>query len=231
MWGPLTMTISQQEALVTFNTRSKKFEETADFERAKQLFVSAPEGWYVILKNPTSDNKYPEAGQANTSPNTIKIGTKVNIPGPANFALYPGQMAKTVRGHKLRSNQYLLARVYDAAAADLQKIIDQIKDAELEREKKEDAVRIEYQKQLAAIKKDEQTAYAETVAKIMESVSDELVAALESRANADMLETVSKAVSPYAIAQNESVSETVNRLLRGTSLEDTINNIVKNKME
>lgn len=115
--GPLTMTISQQEALVTFNTRSKKFEETADFERAKQLFVSAPEGWYVILKNPTSDNKYPEAGQANTSPNTIKIGTKVNIPGPANFALYPGQMAKTVRGHKLRSNQYLLARVYDAAAA------------------------------------------------------------------------------------------------------------------
>ena len=25
-------------------------------------------------------------------------------------------MAKTVRGHKLRSNQYLLARVYDADA-------------------------------------------------------------------------------------------------------------------
>ena len=123
------------------------------------------------------------------------------------------------------------AEAREQAAADLQKIIDQIKDAELEREKKEDAVRIEYQKQLAAIEKDKQTTYAETVAKIMESVSDELVAALESRANADMLETVSKAVSPYAIAQNESVSETVNRLLRGTSLEDTINNIVKNKIE
>ena len=26
-------------------------------------------------------------------------------------------MAKTVRGHKLRSNQYLIARVYDADAA------------------------------------------------------------------------------------------------------------------
>lgn len=115
--GPLVVTISQQEALVNFNSRTKKFEETNDFEKAKQLFVSAPEGWYVILKNPTTDNQYPEAGKANASPNTIKIGIKVNIPGPASFALYPGQMAKVIRGHKLRTNQYLLARVYDAEAA------------------------------------------------------------------------------------------------------------------
>ena len=115
--GPLTMTISAQEALVTFNERTKKFEETSNFEAAKQLFISAPEGWYIVLKNPTTDGVYPDAGKANASPSTIKIGTKVNIPGPISFALYPGQMAKTVRGHKLRSNQYLLARVYDAEAA------------------------------------------------------------------------------------------------------------------
>ena len=115
--GPMTMTISAQEALVTFNERTKKFEETSNFEAAKQLFISAPEGWYIVLKNPTTDGVYPDAGKANTSPSTIKIGTKVNIPGPTSFALYPGQMAKTVRGHKLRSNQYLLARVYDAEAA------------------------------------------------------------------------------------------------------------------
>ena len=115
--GPLTMTISQQEALVVFNSKTKKFEETTDFEKAKQLFTSAPEGWYIILKNPTTDGQYPEVGKANTTPTTIKIGTKVNIPGPTTFALYPGQMAKTVRGHKLRSNQYLIARVYDADAA------------------------------------------------------------------------------------------------------------------
>ena len=115
--GPLTMTISQQEALVIFNAKTKKFEETTDFEKAKQLFTSAPEGWYIILKNPTTDGQYPEVGKANTTPTTIKIGTKVNIPGPTTFALYPGQMAKTVRGHKLRSNQYLIARVYDADAA------------------------------------------------------------------------------------------------------------------
>ena len=115
--GPLTTTISGQESLVVFNPRTKKFDETSNFEIAKQLFVSAPEGWYVILKNPTSDNVYPEQGKANNIPNTLKIGTKVNIPGPVSFALYPGQMAKTVRGHKLRSNQYLIARVYDADAA------------------------------------------------------------------------------------------------------------------
>lgn len=115
--GPLTMTISAQEALVTFDEKTKKFVETTDFEKAKQLFVSAPEGWYVILKNPTTDGQYPEPNKANTSPSTIVIGKKVNIQGPTSFALYPGQMAKVVRGHRLRSNQYLLARVYDAEAA------------------------------------------------------------------------------------------------------------------
>ena len=114
--GPMITTISGQEALVTFNSRAKKFEETTNFDVAKQLFTSAPEGWYVILKNPTANGTYPAAGKENNSIE-LKVGTKVNIPGPISFALYPGQMAKTVRGHKLRSNQYLIARVYDADAA------------------------------------------------------------------------------------------------------------------
>lgn len=49
---------------------------------------------------------------------TLKIGRKVNIAGPVSFSLYPGQMTKVIQGHRLRSNQYLLARVYDAAAAE-----------------------------------------------------------------------------------------------------------------
>lgn len=115
--GPMTMTISQTEALVVFDPRSKKFVEQNNFEKAKQLCVAAPEGWYVILKNPTDDDHRPEAGKANAIPQSMEIGTKVNIPGPVSFALYPGQMSKVVRGHKLRSNQYLIARVYDAEAA------------------------------------------------------------------------------------------------------------------
>ena len=47
----------------------------------------------------------------------MQIGKKVNIFGPASFALFPGQMATVIQGHRLRSNQYLLARVYDADAA------------------------------------------------------------------------------------------------------------------
>ena len=114
--GPITMTISAQESLVVFNAKTKKFEETQDFEKAKQLFISAPEGWYVVLKNPATDNSHPEPAKAVNSPE-LEIGRKINIAGPISFSLFPGQMTRVIRGHRLRSNQYLLARVYDAEAA------------------------------------------------------------------------------------------------------------------
>lgn len=113
--GPTTITTSAQDALIVFNTKTKKFEEISDFEKAKKLFVSAPEGWYVILKNPAENGSHPPVGMSENP--EIVVGKKVNISGPISFPLYAGQMAKVVRGHKLRSNQYLLARVYDAEAA------------------------------------------------------------------------------------------------------------------
>lgn len=125
--GPLMATISAQESMVIFNNRTKRFEETGDFEKARQLFISAPEGWYVVLKNPAVDGTHPEAGKAINSPE-LSIGKKINVAGPCSFSLYPGQMAKVVQGHRLRSNQYLLARVYDADAAS--KSIATIVDAE-----------------------------------------------------------------------------------------------------
>ena len=113
--GPTTITTSAQDARIVFNTKTKKFEEISDFEKAKRLFVSAPEGWYVILKNPAENGSHPPVGMSENP--EIVVGKKVNISGPISFPLYAGQMAKVVRGHKLRSNQYLLARVYDADAA------------------------------------------------------------------------------------------------------------------
>ena len=127
--GPITMTISAQEALVVFNPRTKQFEETRDFSKAKQLFKSAPEGWYIVLKNPANENLHPEVAKAVNSPD-LAIGKKINVPGPCSFSLYPGQMAKVVRGHRLRSNQYLLARVYDADAANINAATATIVDAE-----------------------------------------------------------------------------------------------------
>lgn len=48
--GPYQTSLSQQETPVIFNTKTKRFEECADYDKAKQLFISAPEGWYVVLK-------------------------------------------------------------------------------------------------------------------------------------------------------------------------------------
>lgn len=114
--GPLMTTISQQEALVVFDSKTKKFKEIPNSDNAKQLFINAPENWYVILKNPTENGTYPEMGKSMIAP-ALNIGQKVNIRGPVSFSLFPGQMAKVIRGHSLRTNQYLLARVYEAEAA------------------------------------------------------------------------------------------------------------------
>lgn len=125
--GPIMATISAQESMVIFNPKTKRFEETGDFEKARQLFTSAPEGWYIVLKNPSKDNEHPEASKAVNIPE-LNIGKKINIAGPCSFSLFPGQMAKVIQGHKLRSNQYLMARVYDAEMA--QKSVATIVDAE-----------------------------------------------------------------------------------------------------
>ena len=125
--GPIMVTISQQESMVVFNNKTKRFEETGDFEKARQIFTSAPEGWYVVLKNPAKDGTHPDAAKAMNSPE-LNIGKKINVAGPCSFSLYPGQMTKVIQGHRLRSNQYLIARVYDADAAS--KSVATIVDAE-----------------------------------------------------------------------------------------------------
>ena len=109
----------------------------------------------------------------------------------------------------------------------MQKLLDTIQAAQLARDKKFDDAKIETEKQLAEIEKARQEAYAATIKTIMESVSEDLVAALTTNANADMLETVTTAMAPYAIANGESVADVTNKLLRGTSLEGIIDTAMK----
>jgi len=114
--GPTKTSLSQSDELVRFDSKSKKF-LPCGYNEAISLFASAPENWYLVLKNPTKSGRRPTVGTSNNLPEDIEVGRKINIPGPVSFALYPGQMAKVVKGHALRTNQYLLARVYDAASA------------------------------------------------------------------------------------------------------------------
>lgn len=114
--GPSKTSLSNSDKLVRFDTKSKSFVKCG-YNDAINLFVTAPENWYAILKNPVDGNKHPKPGAANNLPEDIHIGRKVNVRGPVSFALYPGQMAKVIKGHALRSNQYLLARVYEADEA------------------------------------------------------------------------------------------------------------------
>lgn len=113
--GPNKTSLAGTDRCVVFDLKSKRF-KAADLSSGIQLFQTAPEGWYVILKNVAVGDKHPNGGGKLTTPD-LKIGKKVNISGPVSFALWPGQMAKTVQGHNLRSNEYLLVRVYDEDAA------------------------------------------------------------------------------------------------------------------
>ena len=113
--GPSKTSLSNSDKLVRFDTKSKSFVKCG-YNEVVNLFATAPENWYIILKNPVEGNKHPTPG-ANNLPDNVHVGRKVNLRGPVSFALYPGQMAKVVKGHALRSNQYLLARVYEADEA------------------------------------------------------------------------------------------------------------------
>jgi len=114
--GPTKQSLSGTDDPVVFDEKSKRF-ISVDQDSAKQLAKTAPEGWYIVLKNPAKNNKQPTASSGKLSAAELDVGKKVIMPGPVSFALWPGQMAKILKGHHLRSNQYLLVRVYDEEEA------------------------------------------------------------------------------------------------------------------
>jgi len=115
--GPKQASLSQTDQLVVFDKNTKRF-SPASLEKAVQTFITAPEGWYITLKNPATnrDKPHPQAGTSNNL-DDLSVGRKINLQGPKSFALWPGQMAQVTQGHNLRSNQYLTVRVYDDEAA------------------------------------------------------------------------------------------------------------------
>lgn len=113
--GPYKTSLANTDQPVFFNEDTKRFEACL-LERSTLLFPTAPKGWYVTVKNPSLDGRPPKNGTVNNL-TELHVGHKVNLPGPVSFALWPGQMARVVQGHQLRSNQFLLVRIYDEEAA------------------------------------------------------------------------------------------------------------------
>lgn len=111
--GPYKTSLSTSDKIVVYNEETRSYEVVKSKTEGIQKVIIAPENWYVELKNPAVDGSHPKEKQ-NDLPPALIIGKKVNIKGNCSFALYPGQMAKVIPGHTLKSNQYLLAKVYDA---------------------------------------------------------------------------------------------------------------------
>ncbi len=113
--GPYKTSLANTDQPVFFDEQSKRFDRCG-LEQATRVFATAPEGWYITLKNPAGDQMQPKNGTVNNLPD-LQVGHKINLPGPVSFGLWPGQMVRVLKGHHLRSNQYLLVRVYDEASA------------------------------------------------------------------------------------------------------------------
>lgn len=115
--GPTVVNVTGQEYPVVYDAEASRFVEV-ELEGAARKSPMAPQGFYIELHNPpaTPSGAQPAEGTKEVSP-PLLMGRRVNIPGPATFSLWPRQVAKVIEGHHLRSNQYLLGRVYDEEAA------------------------------------------------------------------------------------------------------------------
>lgn len=115
--GPSKTSLSETDQPILWDSDLMKF-RACDMRDAVRTFPNAPEGSYVVLTNPAKEKstEHPKEGAANSLVQ-LEIGRKVNIHGPSSFALWYQQSAEVVPGHLLRSNQYLVVRVYNEEAA------------------------------------------------------------------------------------------------------------------
>lgn len=116
--GPYKTSLSATDELVTYDAKTSRYVGVTKLSEAITTNVTVPKGSYVILENPAKEGKQPETGRSETlTLGTLRVGQIENIPGPKNFPLWPGQVATVILGHHLRTNQYLMGRVYDDEAA------------------------------------------------------------------------------------------------------------------
>lgn len=109
--GPHKSSMSETDSPVLWDKDKKRFSPT-DQIRAVQPFVSATEGSYVVLSNPAKSGERPKENTSSIVVN-LNFGRRIHMNGPQYFPLWPGEEAQVIAGHQLRSNEYLLVRVYN----------------------------------------------------------------------------------------------------------------------
>lgn len=124
--GPHKASLADTDKPVVYDHNTRRFNKIGVPADAIMTNPTANEGQYIILSNPSKDDsgkKHPTKGKQ--SAQDLAIGHKINIPGPYTMPLFPGQLTQVLDGHLLKSNEYLLCRVYneDAAKANLRNAV------------------------------------------------------------------------------------------------------------
>lgn len=114
--GPTVINQTGQDCPVIYDPEGRKY-KSCDLEGAVKQFPRAEEDEYIILENPAEDgNKFPTSSNQQATP--LQKGLRIIVPGPWTNALWPGQNATVIPGHRLRSNQYLIVSIYNEKAAE-----------------------------------------------------------------------------------------------------------------
>jgi len=115
--GPYKTGLTATDRPVRYNAQAQKFTQVSLDEAISQN-PNVPEGSYMILENPAKNpEKQSPKGNGMQTPEELHVGRKINLPGPMTFALWPGQVATVVSGHQLKSNEYIVVRVYNVDEA------------------------------------------------------------------------------------------------------------------
>lgn len=112
--GPTVVNQTGSDQPVRYDPSTRTY-KPCSLENAVQTNPRANEGEYLVLENPTEKLGFPSQSTQQAIP--LCQGRKVIITGPWSEALWPGQSVTTIEGHRLRSNQYVVAIVYNAEEA------------------------------------------------------------------------------------------------------------------
>lgn len=115
--GPHKVSLADTDRPVVYDRESRLFSPTTA-DKAIRVCPAADEGQYLVLTNPSKEeNGMKHPGKGKQPSMELSMGRKINLQGPTVFALFPGQVADVIDGHQLKSNEYLLIRVYNEKEA------------------------------------------------------------------------------------------------------------------